>query len=67
MPTPQGKYEDAELNYRRSMEITEATLGRDHPAYSVDLGNLARLLERQVSASVYRCTLGAYLDAAYVW
>lgn len=55
----QGKYGDAEPIYRRSMEIMEATLGRDHPEYSTNLNNLAVVLEMQVRASVCLCTPGA--------
>lgn len=47
------------------MEIKEATLGRDHPGYSIDLSNLAGLLEKKVRASVFRCILGAYLAVIY--
>lgn len=60
-PTTQGKYEDAERFLRHAMEMTEATLGKDHWAYSIDLGNLAGLLVAQVRAGVCRCTFGAYL------
>lgn len=50
----QGKYVEAALLYRRTMAITEATLGRDHAQYSNDLNNLAMLLEEQVRARVWR-------------
>lgn len=45
---PQGKYDEAEPYYRYAEANTETTLGADHPAYSVDLNNLARLLQEQV-------------------
>lgn len=32
------------------MAITEATLGKDHPQYSIGMNNLASLLEKQVKA-----------------
>lgn len=60
-PTPKGKYEDAEALYRLAMEIAEATVGKDHPDYSIRSSNLARLMVNQVRASVVRCTLGTYL------
>lgn len=63
VPASQGKYEDAELLYRRAMEIAGATLGEAHPDYYVKLNNLAWLLKRQVKAIVYRCNLGMSLDA----
>lgn len=56
MPTLQGKYEDAEHLYRRAMDITGTTLGEDHPQYSMNLNNLAMLLNTRVNASVIRCT-----------
>lgn len=59
-PTLQGKYEDAEPLYHRAMEISEATLGKDHPQYSAILGNLAELLRTQVRPRMCRCTLGAH-------
>ena len=45
------------------MEITEATLGEDHPDYAVHLTNLGVLLERQVGASMCHFTLCPYLAA----
>lgn len=45
---PQGKYVEAEPLYRKSMCITEKTLGTEHPQYSVTLNNLAELYELQV-------------------
>lgn len=60
-PSPQGKFEDAEPLYRRTMELAEATLGNDHPEYPITLSNLVGLLEEQVRATVGCCTLGAYL------
>lgn len=50
-PSPQGNYDDAEPLYRRAKETTEATLGKNHPAYSTILSNLAGLLEKQVRVS----------------
>lgn len=44
----QGKYDEAELLYRRAMTIMESTLGGKHPSYSIGLNNLAGLLSEQV-------------------
>lgn len=46
---PQGHNQEAEPLYRCAMAITEATRGKGHPAYSVDLTNLAALLKKQVT------------------
>lgn len=35
-----GKYEEDESLYRRALEITNATLGKDHPQLSYTLKNL---------------------------
>lgn len=59
--TSQGEYEHAEPLFRRAMEVTEDTLGKDHPQYSVRLSNLSGVLREQVRASVCSCTLGSYL------
>lgn len=45
----QGKYEEAERLFRRSLTITEATLGEGHPHFPAGLNNLAGLLAAQVS------------------
>lgn len=60
-PSPQGKYEDAEPLYRRAMEITEGTLGKNHPQYSTTLSNLAKLLEKQVNINQCLCIFGEAL------
>lgn len=38
------------------MTINEKTLGADHPEYSIDLNNLAEILEKQVNAGVFSWT-----------
>ena len=38
-----GRYADAEPLYRRSLEIREKQLGRDHPDVADSLNNLAGL------------------------
>ncbi|CAN0212696.1 unnamed protein product [Ectocarpus sp. 6 AP-2014] len=43
----QGKYEEAEPLYVRSLAINEKALGRDHPAVATILNNLAGLLHSQ--------------------
>lgn len=49
-------YEDAKPLCRRALEITEVTLGNDHPDFSDMLKNLVMLLEKQVRATVCGCT-----------
>ena len=39
-----GRYDEAEPLYREAIEIAEATLGKEHPAYATNLNNLAELL-----------------------
>ena len=46
--TFQGKYEEAEPLYRRSLAIDEKVYGPDHPEVATDLNNWAVLLEKQV-------------------
>lgn len=46
----QGKYEEAESLYRRSVAIEENAYGRHHPEIAVALNNWASLLEKQVRA-----------------
>ena len=46
--TFQGKYEEAEPLYRRSLAIDEKVYGPDHPSVATDLNNWALLLEAQV-------------------
>lgn len=48
LPIPEGKSQETEPLYRCAMSIMEVTRGKDHPEYSVDLTNLATLLEKQV-------------------
>ena len=38
-----GRYAEAEPLYRRSLEIREKQLGRDHPDVATSLNNLANL------------------------
>ena len=45
------------------MEITEATLGKDHPNYANHMGNLAVLLDQQVRPSECGCSSCEYLAA----
>lgn len=44
----QGRYAEAGRLYKRSLEIRERVLGRDHPEVALSLQNKASLLERQV-------------------
>ena len=44
----QGKYADADPLYKRTQEIWETFLGRDHPNAATILNNRAGLLESQV-------------------
>jgi tetratricopeptide (TPR) repeat protein len=43
----QSKYEQAEPLYKRSLEISEKTLGKDHPSVATTLNNLAELYQAQ--------------------
>ncbi|MCW5205462.1 tetratricopeptide repeat protein [Desulfobulbus sp. F5] len=43
----QGRYEEAELRYKRSLEIWEEKLGKDHPDVAISLNNLASLYYSQ--------------------
>lgn len=47
-PPLQAMYAEAEPRYLRSMEITEKTLGPDHPSTASSLSNLAVLFTVQV-------------------
>ena len=49
----QGKYDQAEPLYKRSLAIDEKVYGPDHPEVATDLNNWAGLLEAQVRAK--RC------------
>ncbi|CAN0192932.1 unnamed protein product, partial [Ectocarpus sp. 12 AP-2014] len=52
LPTAfQGKYEEAEPLYKRSLAIDEKVYGPDHPEVATDLNNWAALLEAQVRLS----------------
>ena len=44
----QGKFEEAEELYRRSLDIREKALGPDHPKVATSLNNLAECLKGQV-------------------
>lgn len=44
----QEEFDEAERLYRRALDITEKTIGPDHPSYGRKLGNLAILLEKLV-------------------
>lgn len=43
----QNRFDDAEELYRLAIEISEQTLGRDHPDYAIHLGNLGQVLSSQ--------------------
>ncbi|MBT6561325.1 MAG: tetratricopeptide repeat protein, partial [Candidatus Scalindua sp.] len=43
----QGKYEEAEPLYKRSLEIKEKSFGPDHPDVATTLNNLADLYRQQ--------------------
>jgi tetratricopeptide (TPR) repeat protein len=43
----QGRYEEAEPLYQRSLAISEKALGPDHPSVATTLNNLAGLYYRQ--------------------
>ncbi len=43
----QGKYDEAEALYERSLAIWEKALGKDHPDVATSLNNLAELYESQ--------------------
>ena len=45
----QGKLEEAEPLYIRSLAISEKVLGPDHPAFATVLNNKAGLLRQMVS------------------
>lgn len=44
----QGKYDGAEVNYRRSIEIQEKTFGPDHAGLGISLANRANVHSKQV-------------------
>ncbi len=48
MECSQGRFDEAEPLYRRSVEIREASLGADHPLLAESLSKLGRLLNSQV-------------------
>ena len=48
----QGKYAEADPLYKRTQEIWEKSLGRDHPNVATILNNRARLLKSQVRVEV---------------
>ena len=58
----QGKYEEAEPLYQRSLGIRETKLGKDHPNVASSLNNLAGLYESQgkyeEAESLYKRSLG---------
>ena len=49
----QGKYAEADPLYKRTQEIWEKSLGRDHLNVATILNNRARLLESQVSRKLF--------------
>lgn len=53
----QGKYEEADALYRRTLKIDEKVHGPDHPEVAIDLNNWARLLMAQVRTNKrnHRC------------
>ena len=67
----QGKYADAEAVYRRSLDVRERVLGRDHPDVATVLNNLAKVLQElgkdqqlSVSEARARARVGATVGAA---
>ena len=47
MYSAQGRYDDAEPLYKRSLAIWEKALRPDHPSVALSLNNLALLYRRQ--------------------
>ncbi len=45
--TDQGKYEEAEPLYQRSLAIEEKALGPEHPQVATSLNNLALIYQAQ--------------------
>jgi tetratricopeptide (TPR) repeat protein len=43
----QGNYEQAELHFRRALQISEKALGADHPDVAMSLNNLGNTLYQQ--------------------
>jgi CHAT domain-containing protein len=54
-----GRYADAEPLFRRSLEIREKQLGRDHP----NLGDSLDVAESLINLANLYCELGRYADA----
>lgn len=48
--TRQGKFEEAELLFKRAKGIREAALGAEHPVVAAGLGHIAGLFYEQVRA-----------------
>lgn len=61
-----GKYGGAEPLYHREMQIIEATLGKDHPEYSMLLNNMAALLLKQVGSRLSGCSPGTF-DVVFLY
>lgn len=60
----QRKYKEAEPLYRRAVKITKASLGKDHPDYSIRLDGLAGLLQKQVRGTMPGSAILASSQAA---
>ena len=50
----QGKYEEAEPLYKRSLAIREKVFGEDHPSVATTLNNLGSLLRGKFALRVSR-------------
>lgn len=55
--TTQGKYDEAEGQYKRSLAILENVLGPDDTGVAAGLSNLASLMESQVGVDLSDGTL----------
>ena len=49
----QGKLDEAEPLYRRSLAMREKALGQDHPDVATSLNNIAALLENKVRDDLF--------------
>ncbi len=70
----QGRYEEAESLYQRSLEISEQSLDKNHPSVATALSNLAGLYESQgrydEAEPFYKRTLAIYensLGKDHLW
>lgn len=62
--TFQGKYDEADPLYGRSLALREKALGPNHPMVAQSLTNRARLLDREVRAILF--CLGGFSGSPYV-